>query len=1118
MLKLFAIFNENGLPIPINSINSVDVYDADTDERINLNSQDFQKVGNYIGITFPDNTKRNIKIVVDSVIKNSNDVIVGKEHTHTTNEISDNDLGITGSPTFDIVTANSYFGNFNITGDEGNILILDSSGKIIDSGINLFELTTWNSAGFITKGTITDNGDGSITIPDEYALLYQNSNFSGSIKKYLLTGGTTGIDFPSLIDNNINYVVGKYNSGSPIFDVITNVDLITESDVIPYITVLRRGNIIMFLDWDELGLGLSNKIHHWIVKNFRVVRENGLLISKGLGTVFSISEAIVWHGVIKKSYPTVTSDTDIFKLYYHSAGNWTSLTINGFNNTQYDNGTDLITLSPNNYTVNWIYRGLYLPSNPDVYVILGDTQYSTIIDANTSKPPSSLPDEIKNGAILVGRIIVKKDSTTDYEIDSAFDQTFNPASVSSHNDLANIQGGTASQYYHFTEAQHKDLTDMGDTSLHYHSSDRVRENHSGYDPVSAVKLNFAGSPVVTTVEKLIDYIFSAGSLEDITITDNLDGTIAVSSGKVLLREFGTENSKLISYTLTANSSVSLVDKTLNYLYAVVSGSTAIVQSSTTMPDLYSEALLGIIFKDGTTLYIARINQSEKDLFKNILEYNLANKMRLVSGGLLQYLGDLKFKIYEAKLYNNLKNIIFPQFYSSTQTFKYFVKQGPNQVIFSGDVNSINNTNYGDPILGFKTLTTNYYNCQWVFITENGEVYIELDTINTSDINVAIASNYQKKNIPNFLKYNSVLIAKIIAKQGSSSDIFVMQAGNNEIINFIDTIKKFSYNNLSDVPTEFPPEAHTHVFNDINGNLDDIADGTTYVRSHNDFTDTLLSKLNGIEDGAEVNDVNSVNGKTGTVILTQDDISNGTTYVRTHNDYTDAEKSKLSGIEPGAEVNDVNSVNGKTGAVSLTQDDITDGTTYVQTENNFSNTLLSKLNGIEDGAEVNNISDTNATDLTNGGDTTLHTHDSRYYTETEVENIFLKKSADSDLDMNNYHIREVKTVTASAEYDNGNSGTAKTITWTNGQFQKLTLTGNCTISFSSLASYPYPTRFQLKLIQDSTGGRTVTWSSGIKWAGKTVPTLTTDANAEDIITFYFDGTSFYGMAGTNFGTV
>jgi hypothetical protein len=39
------------------------------------------------------------------------------------------------------------------------------------------------------------------------------------------------------------------------------------------------------------------------------------------------------------------------------------------------------------------------------------------------------------------------------------------------------------------------------------------------------------------------------------------------------------------------------------------------------------------------------------------------------------------------------------------------------------------------------------------------------------------------------------------------------------------------------------------------------------------------------------------------------------------DYTTAEKSKLAGIESGAQVNAVNSVNGKTGVVALVKDDI-----------------------------------------------------------------------------------------------------------------------------------------------------------------------------------------------------
>ena len=68
---------------------------------------------------------------------------------------------------------------------------------------------------------------------------------------------------------------------------------------------------------------------------------------------------------------------------------------------------------------------------------------------------------------------------------------------------------------------------------------------------------------------------------------------------------------------------------------------------------------------------------------------------------------------------------------------------------------------------------------------------------------------------------------------------------------------------------------------------------------------------------------------------------------------------------------------------------------------------------------------------------------------------------------------------------------------------------------------------LKLTQDGTGSRTVTnWKSfdqaggnesTVKWAGGSAPTLSTGANAIDIISFYWDNTNHtaYGVASLNF---
>lgn len=99
-----------------------------------------------------------------------------------------------------------------------------------------------------------------------------------------------------------------------------------------------------------------------------------------------------------------------------------------------------------------------------------------------------------------------------------------------------------------------------------------------------------------------------------------------------------------------------------------------------------------------------------------------------------------------------------------------------------------------------------------------------------------------------------------------------------------------------------------------------------------------------------------------------------------------------------------------------------------------------------------------------------------------------------------------------ETDNGNSSTADTIDWRISNKQKSTLTGNCTFTFTAPTK---PCSLILKLVQDATGSRTVTWPATVHWPAATAPTLTTTASKVDIITFYFDGTTYFGNSSLNF---
>lgn len=111
--------------------------------------------------------------------------------------------------------------------------------------------------------------------------------------------------------------------------------------------------------------------------------------------------------------------------------------------------------------------------------------------------------------------------------------------------------------------------------------------------------------------------------------------------------------------------------------------------------------------------------------------------------------------------------------------------------------------------------------------------------------------------------------------------------------------------------------------------------------------------------------------------------------------------------------------------------------------------------------------------------------------------------------------KVSTVNGGGEtfFDAGNSGTAITLNLANGNVQKLTLTGNCTVTLTSPASGAMRS-LTLLIFQDATGSRTITWPGTVKWGNAGAPTLTTTASKMDMVSLFTvdGGTNWYGSLG------
>lgn len=420
------------------------------------------------------------------LISGGGNIIFGTGGTALTNQratIANNGMVINGSrpvintPTaiLDIAGSDATFPSFRIR--TGAIDVAEATpiqGAFVNNGNDIYVgltneysgNTEWSkiskqpsSYGVVgSLPVITDNGNGTITIESQLLSVLLGSDTNASVAPQLYFIDTQAVmgAVTTLTDGTFNYIVANFNEGNPIIEVITDVSLIDEATIVPIYSIYRNGNFLHTQPWGQTylqgnwgGLGgtLANKIHQSIVKTQRYRREFGLSISEYGTRNVRVTAGKVYQGAVPINLEEVASATDNIFFWYHNAGNWAQSVVTQYNNTQYDNGTNLVTLTANRYAVNFVYRGI--ENKKHLYVVLGTGDY-TLAQAQSAQP-TAIPQVISSHATLVGKIIVQKSATTATSVQSVFDVQFSASGVTSHPDLTNLNGDN--NFLHVTSTE-----------------------------------------------------------------------------------------------------------------------------------------------------------------------------------------------------------------------------------------------------------------------------------------------------------------------------------------------------------------------------------------------------------------------------------------------------------------------------------------------------------------------------------------------------------------------------------------------------------------------------------------------------------------------------------------
>jgi hypothetical protein len=272
-----------------------------------------------------------------------------------------------------------------------------------------------HSAGWLSGGEITDNGDGTVTVAAGTGLI--RATDSPYSELYFMEWDTR-VDQP-LTNNADNWVYVGYNSGNP------NVAHVTSEP-----TDFNTKIILAHIYRTGTELHINETVRHTVGDHaglmMRAMRElmpfgyvSGAVLSASGTRQFTITPGVWWNGITRFETAAFDGTAQTFNYYYQDGGgDWSEVAAQtAINNTQYDNGSGtLATLTANRYGVHW----LYLATDDDVHVIFGQGDY-TLQNAIDATPPSIIPEELQTDSRILGKIIIQKSAGAFTQIESALE-------------------------------------------------------------------------------------------------------------------------------------------------------------------------------------------------------------------------------------------------------------------------------------------------------------------------------------------------------------------------------------------------------------------------------------------------------------------------------------------------------------------------------------------------------------------------------------------------------------------------------------------------------------------------------------------------------------------------
>jgi len=268
---------------------------------------------------------------------------------------------------------------------------------------------------------------------------------------------------------------------------------------------------------------------------------------------------------------------------------------------------------------------------------------------------------------------------------------------------------------------------------------------------------------------------SSGVINGFAITDNLDGTVDVAGGDILIKTSDTQDEVPLKYTVTGVNGVSIAINNETYIYVDYNAGTPVILTTTTLGDTIKDnennlfELYEIVRNSTTQLHITKHFQLTANVpgLVQMMLYDRFGALR-TAGLMMSEPSALAIAITQGTIWLKVNKITWPAFDSSgADTFDVYYDNGAGGHTLIASQSTVSNTQYDGGAGSLVNLNTNRYGFHEVWVETDGDVVVLYGTVNSNAI--ADARNAPViTDVPERLGDHGTYVGRVIIQEGTAN--------------------------------------------------------------------------------------------------------------------------------------------------------------------------------------------------------------------------------------------------------------------------------------------------------------------------------------------------------------